>query len=170
MTALDLFHSLHAQGISLTPSPDGTVRYRAPKGALTPTLLDTMRQHKAALHALAEAAEERTTLQQDRPPLVAPVLPAVEPPLAADGPSLRQWVTGQIPDTATRPLLAPLPPPTYHDVPSPPQTYWGKPCTVHACQRTDPTATRTLRFAPSALCVACWQRLDKTTTQGDADD
>ena len=52
MTALDLLQQLHKRGVILTPSPDGTVCCRAPKGVLTPELLHEMRQHKAALLAL----------------------------------------------------------------------------------------------------------------------
>ena len=35
---------------------------QAPKGSLTLALLDAMRQHKATLHALVEAFEERTAI------------------------------------------------------------------------------------------------------------
>ena len=52
MTPLDLLQQLHALGVMLTPYPDGTLRYKAPKGVLTPELLDAIRQHKAALLAL----------------------------------------------------------------------------------------------------------------------
>jgi hypothetical protein len=62
MTALDLLQQLRALGVVMTPYPDGTVRCRAPKSALTPDLLDGMRQHKAALHALVEAFEERAAM------------------------------------------------------------------------------------------------------------
>ena len=52
MTALDLFQEMHVLGVILTPYPDGTLRYKAPKGVLTPELLDAIRQHKAALLAM----------------------------------------------------------------------------------------------------------------------
>ena len=55
MTTLDLLQQLHALGVALTPSPDGTLRCRAPKHVLTPDLVDTMRQHKSELHVLVEA-------------------------------------------------------------------------------------------------------------------
>ena len=64
MTALDLFQQLQTLEVVLTPSPNGTLRYKAPKGVLTPALLDTMRQHKQALHALVEACEERAAIAQ----------------------------------------------------------------------------------------------------------
>jgi hypothetical protein len=62
MTAFDLFQQLHALGVVLTPYPDGTLRYKAHKGVLTPALLDGMRQYKAALHALVEEWSERAAL------------------------------------------------------------------------------------------------------------
>ena len=64
MTALDLLHQLHDRGVILTPYPDGTVRCRASKGVLTPALLDGMRQHKVALHALVEEWSERAALAE----------------------------------------------------------------------------------------------------------
>jgi hypothetical protein len=48
----------------MTPLPDGTVRCRAPKGVLTPALLDVMRQHKAELHALVEEWSERAAIAE----------------------------------------------------------------------------------------------------------
>jgi hypothetical protein len=64
MTALDLIQQLHELGVRLTPLPDGSVRYRARKGVLTPALLDTIRQHKAELHALVEAWSERAAIAE----------------------------------------------------------------------------------------------------------
>jgi hypothetical protein len=64
MTVLRLFQQLHALGVVLTPSPDGTLRYKAPKGVLTLALVDAMRQHKDELHDLVEAFEERAALAQ----------------------------------------------------------------------------------------------------------
>ena len=64
MTGLALFRQLHALGVVLTPYPDGTLRYKAPKGALTPALVDAMRQHKAALHALVEEWSERAAIAE----------------------------------------------------------------------------------------------------------
>ena len=54
MTALDLLQQLDALGVSLTPHPDGTLRCRAPKGTLTPALVDSMRQHRQQLHDLVQ--------------------------------------------------------------------------------------------------------------------
>ena len=52
MTALDLLQQLHDLGVLLTPFPDGSVRSRAPKGVLTPAMVDAMHQHNPGLHAL----------------------------------------------------------------------------------------------------------------------
>ena len=64
MTALQLFQQLRDLGVGLTPYPDGTLRYKAPQGTMTPKLVDGMRQHKAALHAVAEAFEERAAIAE----------------------------------------------------------------------------------------------------------
>jgi len=64
MTALALLQQLHESGVLLTPYPDGTLRYKAPKGALTPALVDAMRQHKAALHAWVEEWSERAAIME----------------------------------------------------------------------------------------------------------
>jgi len=62
MSPLALFHTLHACGVRLTPYPDGMLRYKAPKGTLTPALLDALREHKEALLDMAEWYEERAGL------------------------------------------------------------------------------------------------------------
>ena len=64
MTALGLLQQLHELGVILTPFPDGSVRYRARKGVVTPALLDVIRQHKQELHALVVAFEERAAIAQ----------------------------------------------------------------------------------------------------------
>jgi hypothetical protein len=64
MTALALLQQLPAFGVVLTPSPDGTLRYKAPKGVLTPALLDAMRQHKQELHGLVEDWSERAAIAE----------------------------------------------------------------------------------------------------------
>ncbi len=64
MTALGLLQQLSARGVILTPHPDGTIRCRAPKGVLTPDLVDTMRQHKAELHALGEEWSARAAIAE----------------------------------------------------------------------------------------------------------
>ena len=64
MTVLALLKQLHDLGVVLTPSPDSTVSCRAPKGVLTPPLLDAMRQHKQELHALVEEWSERAAMME----------------------------------------------------------------------------------------------------------
>ena len=64
MTLLDLLHHLHEHGVILLPSPDGTVRCRAPKGVLAPALVDAMRQYKPELHALVEEWSERAAIAE----------------------------------------------------------------------------------------------------------
>ena len=64
MTELVLLQQLHTLGVTLTPLPDGTVRCRAPKGVLTPVLVDAMRQHKPELHALVEEWSERAAIAE----------------------------------------------------------------------------------------------------------
>jgi TubC N-terminal docking domain len=64
MMALALLQQLHELDVALEPHLDGTLRYRAPKGVLTPALLDVMRQHKPELHALVEEWSERAALME----------------------------------------------------------------------------------------------------------
>jgi hypothetical protein len=64
MIALDLLQQLHKLGVSLTPSSDGTLRCRAPKGVLTPALVEKMREHKPELHGLVESWSERAAIAQ----------------------------------------------------------------------------------------------------------
>ena len=62
MTALALLRQLHALGVTLTPYPDGTLHYKAPKGTLTPGLREAMRKHKEGLHGLVEKWNERAAI------------------------------------------------------------------------------------------------------------
>lgn len=52
MTALALLQQLHELDVALEPYLAGMLRSRAPKGVLTPAMVDAMRQHKPELHAL----------------------------------------------------------------------------------------------------------------------
>jgi hypothetical protein len=61
---LALFQQLHTLGVVLTPYPDGTLHYKAPKGVLTPELLGALRQRKAALCGLVEAWSERAAIAE----------------------------------------------------------------------------------------------------------
>jgi hypothetical protein len=69
----------------------------------------------------------------------------------------REWITGKAPNTAQT-HVGVLPPPRLHDTPSPPRLSRGRVCPVKACRTHDPTATHSVRFWPTGLCVACWQR------------
>jgi len=64
MTALALFQALSARDVALMPYPDGTLRYKAPKGMVTPELSDELRQQKSGLHDLVEAFEERAAIAE----------------------------------------------------------------------------------------------------------
>jgi hypothetical protein len=80
VTPLDLLHQVHVLGLVLTSTctvgdvPPGTeghtrplvfgLHVDAPKGVLTPALLDALRQHKAALLELVEAFEERAGIAE----------------------------------------------------------------------------------------------------------
>ena len=64
MTALALLQQLYELGCGPDTVSRGTLRYKAPKGTMTPALLDGMRQHKAALHDLVEAFEERAAIAE----------------------------------------------------------------------------------------------------------
>jgi TubC N-terminal docking domain len=64
LTALALLQQLRDLSMVLTPYPDGILRYKAPKGVLTPAVLDGMRQHKAELHALVEEWSERAAMAE----------------------------------------------------------------------------------------------------------
>jgi hypothetical protein len=55
---------LQALSVVFTPDPDGTLRYKAPKGRLTPARLDAMREHKTERHGLVEAFEERAGIME----------------------------------------------------------------------------------------------------------
>jgi len=64
MTALDMLQQLHEYGVILTAYPDGTIHCRAPKGVMTPALVDVMRQHKQELLALVEDWSERAAIAE----------------------------------------------------------------------------------------------------------
>ena len=56
MTPTALLQQLRALGVIVTRCPDTSLRWRAPKGVLTPALLDAIREHKAALLTLLTPA------------------------------------------------------------------------------------------------------------------
>ena len=73
----------------------------------------------------------------------------------------RLWVPGRVINGVI------VPPLVGQDTPSPPATAWGRLCPVQACRKRDPHATQSLRFQPSGICVACWERWDKTVTHDE---
>jgi hypothetical protein len=70
----------------------------------------------------------------------------------------REWVTGSMPSSAET-LTSVLPVPLRHDQPGIPRVYLGTLCLVQRCRKQHPTATSSLRYSPSGLCVACLKRL-----------
>lgn len=62
MTTLELCQQLHALGVVLRPSPDGTLRYKAPKGVMTPALVKGLRQRRGEVHDLVEEWSERAAI------------------------------------------------------------------------------------------------------------
>ncbi len=63
MTPAALLSTLHTTGVVLTLDA-GTLRYKAPKGVMTPNLRQQLTQHKAALLDLVEEFEERAAIAE----------------------------------------------------------------------------------------------------------
>jgi len=72
MTALALLEQLDAHAVVLTPSPEGTLRYKAPSGVLTDALRDALRQHQAALLALLHAPADSVPVPVSRCTRIGP--------------------------------------------------------------------------------------------------
>jgi hypothetical protein len=142
MTAEGLLLLLMDMGVVLAPDQDGTIDYLTQEGDLPERLKALMRAHKSALIQLL-----KTRTQVPPEPLPTP-----------EASLYRRWVTGQSPQ-GTFKLL----PPTYHDTPSTPVLYWGKPCGYKACE-SRVVEGMSQRFFPSDLCVSCWDRADKRVT------
>jgi hypothetical protein len=64
MTPLALLTRLCEAGVTLTLAGAADLRYRAPLGVVKDDLLQAIRTHKAALHDLVEAFEERAALAE----------------------------------------------------------------------------------------------------------
>jgi hypothetical protein len=64
MTALALLQQLHELDVALELYLDGTLRYHAPKGVLTPALVDAMHQHTPGPHARVEEWSERAAIAE----------------------------------------------------------------------------------------------------------
>ena len=65
----------------------------------------------------APSVADPTSVDELPTPVVLQI--EVQPSVSTLTRSYRQWVTGNIPQTATIPLAKPLPPPKYHDIPRP---------------------------------------------------
>ena len=63
MSALTLLAQLRQAGVVLRCAP-GVLRYKAPKGVMTPALLLQLTRHKDALLDLLEAFEERAAIAE----------------------------------------------------------------------------------------------------------
>jgi hypothetical protein len=137
----DVRDPLDKRGAVLT-----TVEYVAPAGALTPERRRRLVRAKEQLLLLLAARAQPVT-----------VAPRPEPSV------FRRWVTGKTPTTYQ------LPPPKYTTTRHEPVTYVGEACTTKACQKQQGPTEGSLRFFPSGLCVACWERLDKRTTADEAE-
>jgi hypothetical protein len=68
--ARDLLTDLHQWGVELTVA-NGELRYRAPRGVVTPAIRATLSQHKAELVALLSEREQPPTLDPDSGELAA---------------------------------------------------------------------------------------------------
>ncbi|MBT9260213.1 MAG: hypothetical protein KM310_10780 [Clostridiales bacterium] len=61
MTAAELLRELHRRGVRIT-AHDGRFRCEAPRGTITPDLVEAMRQHKAELMRLLARLEHVPTV------------------------------------------------------------------------------------------------------------
>ena len=147
MTARDLAVSLQALGVRMRPEADGRITYQAKHGVLTLVLQGVLKTCRQPLWVLLTGGEDTA-------------LPTGVSVPVTDYRQFRTWVTGKAPAGYT------LKAPTVHDVPSEPRTYLSKPCPTQKCAPTDTfkngnPASR--YFAPSGICVACWNKCDKHT-------
>ena len=90
----------------------------------------------------------------------AVAVPPAPPGLFAS--SYRYWVTSSLPPGSLR--LSALEAPTVHDVPHPVEMSQGDPCAFLECRRLHQPGTPWLHYVPSDMCVLCWERAEKRTT------
>jgi hypothetical protein len=149
MTASDVLTYLETRRVRLALAPEGQLLCRAPRGILTMVLQGTIKTCKEPLTTLLTSGED------------TPVPTGVSLP-ELDYSRFVTWQTGKVPVSATP--MEKLPPPTYHDVPSAPETVLGRPCPKKGCK---PDATFTsgqpasMYYRRTRLCVACYGRLKK---------
>src|SRR5262245_7316616 len=119
------------------------------------TYLDIAKQIEARLHR-APVCVADATVSTEGPLAEAPcdgrTTPVEDATVPRVFPDFREWRTGKTPSSALIPLKAPLPKPRFHDRPSPPRIYSGRPCEKKACRG------HRQRFWPSRMCTRCWER------------
>ena len=64
MTVLTFVAHLRFLGITLSPLPDGRIKVHDARDALTPELVDLIRQHKPAVHAVLIELAERAAIAE----------------------------------------------------------------------------------------------------------
>ena len=159
MTTADLVTYLEQLHVQMTPTDAGTIKYRAKAGTLTLVLQGLLKTCTSQLYALLTTGKDL-----DLPKGVT--FPAL------DFSQFLTWRTGKVPANGQL-MTVKLDAPTYHDTPSPARTYLGKPCTKKKCTPTAAISNgqpASRYFAPSGLCVACWERWEKTTTTEEEHD
>lgn len=88
MSMKELFQELHELGVKLWVEDD-ELRFRSPKGALTPLLRSRLREHKAEIVAFLQQAQNR-----QRPNAIQPVPRPVQIPLTVG--QKRMWMLDQV--------------------------------------------------------------------------
>ena len=149
MTARDVLEYLDRLQVQLTLTPLGKLRYRAPCGVMTHVLQGTLSTCRAALTHFLTTGED------------APLPKGVTLP-ETDYSRFLTWQTGKVPASAQL-MTGPLPEPLYHDVPSPPETVKGLPCSTKCCTPTEAFSSgqpASLYYTRTGLCVACYERVN----------
>jgi hypothetical protein len=156
MMASDLVLYLGRVPLTLEPLEGGRIKCRGKKGALTLVLTGLVKDFRQPLWQLLTTGEDSEMPKGFFLP-------------ATDYSVFRTWRTGTVPANA-RLMYEPLPVPTCHCTPSAVQTFLGKPCSKKKCKLTETFKDGTPAsryFQHSRVCVACWERLDKRTTDAE---
>ena len=163
MTALDVLAYLEKARIRLTLTTEWTLHYRAPRGVMTRVLKGTITSCQDQIIHLLRTGEDGE-------------LPKGVSLPETDYRRFLTWQTGKVPASAQM-MAGPLPEPTYHDVPSPPETVKGPPCPTQCCKPTTTCASgapASLYYKHTGLCVACYERVQsqwlESRSQGDDGD
>ena len=107
MTALDVLAYLQRLRVRLTLTPELGLRYRAPRGVMTRVLIGAIKACQAEVTRLLVTGEDGE-------------IPKGVSLSETDYSRFRTWQTDKVPVSATP--MEKLKAPTYHDVPSPPET------------------------------------------------